>query len=75
MEISSIGQTLTFFAINLGYAITALIVSVVALLIIDKVVYRNIDFIEEIKKGNVAAAIFQSTLFIFIGVVVAISLS
>lgn len=75
MEISSTSQTLLFFALNLGYAITALVVSVIALLVIDKVVYRNIDFIEEIKKGNIAAAIFQSTLFVFIGIVVAISLS
>lgn len=75
MEISSTSQTLIFFALNLGYAITALVISVIALLVIDKVVYRNIDFIEEIKKGNIAAAIFQSTLFVFIGIVVAISLS
>jgi uncharacterized membrane protein YjfL (UPF0719 family) len=75
MEISSIQQTLTFLGINLVYALITLLVSVFALVIIDKYVFTKIDFIEEIKKGNVAASIFQSTILIFIGLVVAVSMS
>jgi uncharacterized membrane protein YjfL (UPF0719 family) len=75
MEITSIEQTLTFLGINLVYALITLIVSVFALVIIDKYVFTEIDFIEEIKKGNVAASIFQSTILIFIGLVVAVSMS
>ena len=75
MEISSIEQTLTFLAINLLYALITLLVSVLALVVIDKYVFTKIDFIEEIKKGNVAASIFQSTILIFIGLVVAVSMS
>jgi uncharacterized membrane protein YjfL (UPF0719 family) len=75
MEISSIQQTLTFLGINLIYALLTLIVSVLALVIIDKYVFTQIDFIEEIKKGNIAASIFQSTILIFIGLVVAVSMS
>jgi len=75
MEISSLEQTLTFLGINLVYALITLLVSVFALVIIDKYVFTKIDFIEEIKKGNVAASIFQSTILIFIGLVVAVSMS
>ena len=75
MEISSLEQTLTFLGINLVYALITLLVSVFALVIIDKYVFTKIDFIDEIKKGNVAASIFQSTILIFIGLVVAVSMS
>jgi len=75
MEIGSLEQTFTFLAINLIYALITLVVSVFALVIIDKYVFTKIDFIEEIKKGNVAASIFQSTILIFIGLVVAVSMS
>ena len=75
MEVSSLEQTLTFLGVNLVYALITLLVSVFALVIIDKYVFTKIDFIEEIKKGNVAASIFQSTILIFIGLVVAVSMS
>ncbi|MCW8880071.1 MAG: DUF350 domain-containing protein [Kangiellaceae bacterium] len=75
MEMGSLEQTFTFLGINLIYALITLIVSVFALVIIDKYVFTKIDFIEEIKKGNVAASIFQSTILIFIGLVVAVSMS
>ena len=75
MEIGSLEQTLTFLGINLVYALITLLVSVFALVIIDKYVFTKIDFIEEIKKGNIAASIFQSTILIFIGLVVAVSMS
>lgn len=75
MEVSSLEQTLTFLGMNLVYALVTLLVSVFALVIIDKFVFTKIDFIEEIKKGNVAASIFQSTILIFIGLVVAVSMS
>ncbi len=75
MELGSLQQTFTFLGINLVYALITLVVSVIALVLIDKYVFTKIDFIEEIKKGNVAASIFQSTILIFIGLVVAVSMS
>lgn len=75
MEFNSTEQTLMFLGINLLYALMTLIVSVIALLLIDKFIFTKIDFIEEIKKGNIAASIFQSTILIFIGLVVAVSMS
>ncbi len=75
MEITTLEQTLTFLLINLGYAVVALIVSIVALILIDKYLFTNINFIEEIKQGNLAASIFYSVILLFIGLVVATSLN
>ncbi|WP_440903176.1 DUF350 domain-containing protein [Catenovulum sp. SX2] len=75
MEITSISQNITFLAINLAYALICLFVSVLALIIIDKFIFRDIDFNEEIKKGNVAVAILQSVILIFVGLVVSIAMT
>ncbi|BDY05257.1 MULTISPECIES: DUF350 domain-containing protein [Ferrimonas] len=70
MEITSVEQNAVFMFLNLSYAVISLFVSVIALVIIDKFVFRRIDFIEEIRKGNLAVAIFQSTILLFVGFVV-----
>ena len=75
MEITSLPQNVQFMLINLLYAIIALLVSVGALILIDKFLYRDIDFIAEIKAGNTAAAIYHSVLLIFIGFIVASAIS
>lgn len=75
MEITSIEQNMIFMLINLGYAIISLFISVIALLLIDKFVFKNIDFIEEIKKGNMAVAVFQSVILLFIGFVVSAAMT
>lgn len=75
MEITSIEQNILFMLINLGYAVISLFISVIALLLIDKFVFRNIDFIEEIKKGNMAVAVFQSVILLFIGFVVSAAMT
>jgi uncharacterized membrane protein YjfL (UPF0719 family) len=75
IESTTLQQTLTFLAINLGYAIVALVVSIVALVLVDRYLFRGIDFIEEIRKGNLAASIFYSVILLFIGLVVATALS
>ena len=50
-------------------AIIALGISALAVRFIGRIIYPNIDFIEEIKKGNVAAAIFSGILLLFIAFV------
>lgn len=75
IESTTLQQTLTFLAINLGYAVVALVVSIVALILVDKYLFRGIDFVEEIRKGNLAAGIFYSVILLFIGLVVATALS
>ena len=63
------------FVINLAYAMVALVIGVVAVRWIDRHLYTEIDFIEEIKKGNLAAAIYASVLLLFVGVILAAALA
>jgi len=58
-------------AINLCYTILALLVGVSALLWIDRKLLKNIDLEEELKKGNMAVALFASTILIFIAIMIA----
>jgi len=58
-------------AINLCYTILALLVGVCALLWIDRRLLKNIDLEEELKKGNMAVALFASTILIFIAIMIA----
>jgi uncharacterized membrane protein YjfL (UPF0719 family) len=75
MEVTTWQQSMLYLGINLIYAVVALLVSVIALLLIDRYVYTQIDFMDEIKKGNLAASIFHSTLLLFIALVVAVVMS
>ncbi|SDJ77507.1 MULTISPECIES: DUF350 domain-containing protein [Ferrimonas] len=75
MEITSLEQNAAFMFLNLTYAVVSLFVSVISLVIIDKFVFRSIDFIAEIKKGNLAVAVFQSTILLFVGFVVSSAMS
>ena len=74
MEWQFIQANLINFIINLIYAIAALVIGVIAFRLIDHVIFRNIDFIEEIKKGNIAAAIYAGVLLLFIAILLGASL-
>ena len=67
--------TAVTFVINLAYAMVALVIGVVAVRWIDRHLYTEIDFMEEIKKGNMAAAIYASVLLLFVGVILAAALA
>lgn len=75
MEVTTIEQTILNLLISLGYAIATLLVSVITLYLVDHYLYRKIDFIEEIKKGNIAASIFYSVLLIFVAVIVTVAIN
>lgn len=75
MEVTTLNQTILHLLISLGYAIATLLVSVITLYLIDHYIYRNIDFIEEIKKGNIAASIFYSVILIFVAVIVTVAIN
>lgn len=75
MEITSLEQNIIFMLINLGYAVLSLFISVIALVVIDKFIFKDVDFIQEIKNGNIAVAIFQSVILLFIGIVVSSAMS
>jgi uncharacterized membrane protein YwzB len=70
MEITTVQQSMLYLAINLVYAIMALLVGVIAVRAIDRWPYTRVDFEDEIKAGNIAAAIYKSALLLFVAVVI-----
>ena len=64
--------TITFInlGINLIYTIVALVVSMLALLMVDKKLLPGISIEQEMKKGNLAVAIFASTILLFVALIV-----
>jgi uncharacterized membrane protein YjfL (UPF0719 family) len=75
MEVTMLEQSITLMLVNLGYAVLSLFIGVVALVLIDKFVFKDVDFMQEIKNGNLAVAIFQSVILLFIGLVVSSAMS
>lgn len=75
MEITTMSQTILNLLISLCYAIVTLLVSVATLYLIDHYIYKNINFIEEIKRGNIAASLFYSVVLIFVAIIVTVAIN
>lgn len=75
MEVTSLFQTMSNLLVSLSYAIVTLLVSVTTLYMIDHFIYKQINFIDEIKKGNIAASIFYSVILLFVAIIVTISIN
>ena len=60
--------------INLIYAVLALCAGVGGFRAIDRYLFRDIEFIDEIKRGNMAAAVFASALLLFTALVIGLVL-
>ncbi len=71
MELEFFSASLINLIINLGYSIIAIVVSVYALFWVDKKLLKEIDIETELKNGNIAVAIFASSILIFVAVVIA----
>ena len=56
--------------VNISYTIIALLVGVYALKFIDKQLMTKVDIEEELKNGNLAVAIFASTILLFVAFIV-----
>ena len=74
MDFNFIRSTAILLLVNLIYAIVALFVGVLALKFIDNKLLKRIDLEEEIRKGNIAAAIFGSTILIFVAIIIGFAL-
>ncbi|MBT3468984.1 MAG: DUF350 domain-containing protein [Opitutae bacterium] len=66
--------TIFNLSVNLVYAGLSVVVGVAALVFIDKKLFKKLDFQEEIKQGNIAAAILAATILIFIAIVMSFGL-
>lgn len=63
--------TAVTLAVNVAYALITLVLGVLAVRLIDRRLYPEIDFIEEIKRGNLAAALVYGVLLVFVAVILA----
>ena len=61
--------------INLIYVVISLLIGVFSIKAIDKMFLPQINLEEEIKKGNLAASIFTSSILIFVAVLIASTLN
>ena len=61
-------------AINLSYTVIALFVAIAALMIIDKKLLKDVDIQQELKKNNIAVAIFASAILIFVALIICFGL-
>lgn len=71
MEVTTLSQTAANLALSVAYALVTVVLAVGTLAWVDRVFYRQIDFVQEMKNGNISATIFYSSLLVFIAVIVA----
>lgn len=74
MEIQFILSTLIQLGINLIYTLFALLVGVIALKIVDNVLLKDVDIQKQLQDGNMAVAVFASTILIFVALIVSFGL-
>ncbi|WP_460804057.1 DUF350 domain-containing protein [Microbulbifer agarilyticus] len=74
MQTEFLTATLFNLGLNLLYTILALLIGMVALLLIDKKLLKHVDIEGELKNGNVAVAIFASTILIFVAMIISFGL-
>lgn len=74
MENEFLVSTLFNFTVNLLYTIAALLIAVFSLKVIDKVLLRKLDIEDELKKNNLAVAVFASAILIFVAIIVSVGL-
>ncbi|MCH2191243.1 MAG: DUF350 domain-containing protein [Gammaproteobacteria bacterium] len=74
MEAQFFLSTLIQLGINLLYTFFALIVGVIALKMVDNVLLKDVDIQKQIQNGNMAVAVFASTILIFVAIIVSFGL-
>lgn len=74
MQTEFLTATLFNLGINLLYTVLAIFVGMVALLVIDKKLLKHVDIEQELKNGNIAVAIFASTILVFVALIISFGL-
>lgn len=74
MQSEFLTATLFNLGINILYTILAIFVAMVALLVIDKKLLKHVDIEQELKNGNIAVAIFASTILVFVALIISFGL-
>jgi hypothetical protein len=74
METDFFIATLFNLIMNLIYTIVALFIGILALKIIDKKLLTTIEIEQELKKNNMAVAVFSATILLFVALIVSFGL-
>ncbi|MCK5706778.1 MAG: DUF350 domain-containing protein [Candidatus Aureabacteria bacterium] len=74
MEFEYLKANVFQLLMNLVYALFSLLAGIFAFRFIDKYIFREIDFMQEIKNGNTAAAIISAAIFMFVAFIVGFSM-
>ncbi len=74
MQTEILIATLFNLGTNLLYTVLALFIGIIALKTIDSKLLKTIEIEEELKKGNMAVAIFASTILLFIALIISFGL-
>jgi len=74
METQFLLSTLIQLGINLLYTLFALLVGVIALKVVDAVLLKDVDIQKQLQDGNMAVAVFASTILIFVALIVSFGL-
>ena len=74
METGFFVATIFNLVMNLIYTIVALFIGILALKVIDKKLLTSIKIEEELKKNNMAVAVFSATILIFVALIVSFGL-
>lgn len=64
MDIQFVKASSFMLLVNLVYSLVGFLLAMCAIVLVDKIFLRKLCLQEEIRKGNVAAAIFASALII-----------
>jgi uncharacterized membrane protein YjfL (UPF0719 family) len=68
-ELSLIEASAASLAVHLVFVVLAIFVGAVALLAVDRFVFKNLNLEDEIGKGNVAAAIFAGAMWVALAII------
>ena len=74
METGFFMATLFNLFMNIFYTLIALVVGLIALHVVDRQLLKSLDIQEELKKNNMAVAIFSSTVLLFVALIVSFGL-
>lgn len=74
METEFIIATLFNLGVNLLYTVIALIIAVAALAWVDRKLLKDVDIQKQLQNGNLAVALFASTVLLFVALIVSFGL-
>lgn len=74
MDTSFLLASLANLLLSIAYTVISLFCGVFAIKLIDRYLLQKIDIEDELKKNNLAVAIFASSLLLFVAIIISFGL-